>query len=128
MGSRTSHLAQAQHNQELADELAKPPMKYIDWVVITLFYATVHYFEAFWAHNGWHSEDHGDRGEYVQRQFSRDIRTRKNYKSLMESGWLARYLNKDIVRTDYAVDYFNKEDIKILFSKVQEIKNALNIS
>lgn len=129
MANQTSHLRQALHNHELADELAsQQPMKYIDWVVTTLFYATVHYFESYWANWGWHSDNYDDRKSYIEKHFTRDIKIRINYRTLAENSWLVRYLNKDVTNSDIAVNYFNEADIKEFFSKVQEIKTVLKIN
>ena len=129
MASQTSHLKQAEHNHELANELAsQEPIKYIDWVITILFYATVHYFESYWANSGIHSDDHKDRKINIERFFNRDVGIRSKYKTLSNNCWLVRYLNKDVTNSDIAISYFDEKDINDFFNKVHEIKTALKIN
>lgn len=122
-----SHLKQAQHNERLAKKLAQEPMEYKDWVITALFYATIHYVEAFWARDGWHSNDHTERDDYIKRRFyGKTAGIRLHYKSLKESCWNVRYLCKDTTRTDCAVDYYSEKDIIGFFNKLKEIEKGLS--
>lgn len=65
MPARDDHLTQAQHNREFAESL--DPAKYSDWVATALFYAALHYVDAFLATRNVHPGRHDVRDHYVEK-------------------------------------------------------------
>lgn len=72
MPQPAEHLAQAQHNEDLFSHLNSSPRSFADWQVTALFYAALHYVEAYLATaggpGGIHSENHGVRNGYMARE------------------------------------------------------------
>lgn len=125
MSSVVCHLKQARHNEQLAKKLIGSVYK--DWVVIALFYAAVHYLEASWANQGWHSDNHDERDDYIKRSYRREIVLRTFYKSLFQNAWLARYLDSDLNNLSIAHEYFNEDDIKTFVDQLNTIKKTLKV-
>lgn len=65
MPSRDEHLAQAAKNRKLAETLAKT--EFLDWAVTIYFYVAVHFIESYLAIHGYHSADHDERRDYINR-------------------------------------------------------------
>lgn len=130
MGNFNCHLKQAKHNEQLAHELAQPPIRYRDWVIIVLFYSAVHYVEAYFDRLGLHSNNHCEREEYIKRYLTTDYRFRANYKKLSENAWIARYLHQDVNSNanNIAHDYYSDQDIETFIKTLEEIKAWLRLS
>jgi len=104
MANVSTHLAQADHNREVARFLTAPPRH--DWAITAAFYASVHYFEA-WLFDQpeQHSETsvptgadgrlrytvHAWRERLIQKALSKDAFT--SFRKLHENSEIARYLN-----------------------------------
>ena len=52
MPNRSAHLAQAEHNETLYSHLDQSAPTYADWQVTSLFYAALHYVDAYLASSG----------------------------------------------------------------------------
>ena len=65
MPSRDEHLAQAAKNRKLAETLAKT--EFLDWAVTIYFYVAVHVIESYLAIHGYHSTDHDERRDCINR-------------------------------------------------------------
>jgi hypothetical protein len=59
------HLRQAEHNEKLAETLAKTA--YLDWAVIVYFYAAIHYLSLVLAAQGSLPTSHAERDPLVKR-------------------------------------------------------------
>ena len=67
MPDRDEHLAKATHDEAFVDSFDINTTVFLDWVVTPLFYAALHYFEAYLATQGKHSLDHRTRDSTVLR-------------------------------------------------------------
>lgn len=65
MPSHDDHLRQAQHNLEFSASLDET--KYADWIANGLFYAALHYVDAFLATRGYHPGRHDVRDGFVEK-------------------------------------------------------------
>ena len=95
------HLQQARHNETLASQLGTPPIEAYDWAITVLFYAVLHFVDAYLLQqHGIVSRGHAatwnrqtgqrnpGRNDYV-RQHLRQISG--TYKILYDASRLARY-------------------------------------
>jgi hypothetical protein len=89
--SRDEHLAKAQGNETFSATITPEDQTRIDWTLVVLFYAAVHYVEAYLAMQlGIHARSHTMRDNYV----AKDANLRKIYSSyqhLKYFGYNARY-------------------------------------
>jgi len=128
MASREVHLAQACHNEALANLLTQT-MEYRDWVITAAFYAAVHYAEAFFfsVQGIEHSETSVDRDEQgklldsIHRWRRRLLQVHSTgvayvcYRNLQEASEIARYLGADkVVVTGTACDFFPVDAVMVL--------------
>jgi len=125
MGNKVAHLAQAKHNEDFASNQNRPD--YNDWVTTALFYAAIHYLEAYWAPS-LHSTDHKERNENIRNRFRSNALLKSSYKTLEKNCWLARYLNADMSSNDPAQEYFTEDDIQLFIKTLNNLKAQLRIS
>lgn len=91
MPKKDEHLAQAEHNRAFWESCDLDSTPYVDWVVIGLFYESLHWIEAYLDTQGDHSGDHGDRLRHIRR-YRADIGTiRSDYELLKTESENARY-------------------------------------
>lgn len=87
--TRSEHVAKAEGNASFALSLPLKDQPQIDWALVALFYAAMHYVEAFLAPTT-HLKSHESRDKYI----SRDSHLRgifKEYSHLKFFGYNARY-------------------------------------
>lgn len=65
MPTRDEHLAQAAKNRKLAETLAKT--EFLDWAVTIYFYVAVHIVESYLAIHRYHSDNHDQRRDYMNK-------------------------------------------------------------
>ena len=91
MPSRDEHLEKAHGNEVFAASIVPENQTRIDWKLVVLFYAGLHYVEAYFASQfGIHSRSHTMRDSYV----GKDANLKKVYSSyqhLKYFGYNARY-------------------------------------
>ena len=80
MPSKNQHLQKARHDEEFVQFLDSTAVKFTDWAATGLFYAALHYVEAYFATRGTHSPDHRARDSSVYR----DKRLRQIYNDYNE--------------------------------------------
>jgi hypothetical protein len=68
MPDQQKHLAQAQHNEELYHHLADATPRFIDWQITALFYAALHYVDAYLAKFAIHPNSHEERSTWMGRE------------------------------------------------------------
>lgn len=88
MPTREQHLKQAARNEKLAKVLVHTD--YREWTVTVLFYAAVHYIEAFLAVQSIHCVDHAARSDKV-RTIPQMREIGKQYEALRTISRQARY-------------------------------------
>ncbi|MBA7679279.1 hypothetical protein ES703_87568 [subsurface metagenome] len=92
MPTKDEHKGQAEHNRAFWESYNLDSTPYLDWVVIGLFYESVHWIEAYLDTKGEHSGGHPDRLRHIRR-YGADIGTiRNDYEVLKIESENARYL------------------------------------
>ena len=93
MPAESSHIAQAEKNESFYRALLSNPdslERYADWQVVVLFYAALHYADAFFARAGLHPSNHRERDRLVA-QTPELSRIYPEYRTLYDSSLDARY-------------------------------------
>jgi len=125
MAAAPEHEAQAQHNEDFVRFVINSP--YTEWAATGVFYAAVHYVEAWLDRNyGEHSRNHSERFRYIRMHTDRDFFRR--YSQLLNRSFFARYL--DVQRPSSATglmpsQYFDQAELNRLLSTLQWIKSWL---
>lgn len=141
MASIQVHIAQANHNENLATELANNLLQYRDWIITVSFYAAIHYVEAklYQIPNVLHTDTsipmhadgrsqygfHGWRKFLINKHFHAAF---KSFRKLDEASRIVRYL-VDPSRQHLAIagqQYFSEQETKnFLFICLKDVKSAL---
>ncbi len=82
------HIAFAEHNEKFVGSFDLDSTVYTDWVVTGMFYAALHYVEAYLALLGEQPEDHRARDSHVKRHMPE---IGKDYRRLKDDSINARY-------------------------------------
>ena len=118
MASEADHIAQAQHNEALAQDLSRD-LAYKDWLITVAFYTAIHYVEASLARDsGCHSETDSLRPSSMSLHDWREFRVRscctqrcwESYRLLRNESTNARYLNLQDRGAGIASDYYSDND------------------
>jgi hypothetical protein len=101
--TQTEHVTKGAGNAKfaLSVELNSPPN--IDWALVSLFYAALHYIEAYLAKSGQHLRSHETRDKAV----ARDANLRKvflEYADLKYYGYVARYEPSQFKAAEFTAD------------------------
>ena len=101
-----AHIDQAEHNHRFWDSLNVTTTTFHDWIVVGMFYESVHWIEAYLARLGHHSRSHHERETKVENtpQLASDPHITTDYGVLRTESENARYWNythtKDQVTQD----------------------------
>ena len=90
MPLKSDHLNKARHDETFVSSLDIDSTSFIDWAITAMFYAALHYVEAYFATQGKHSPDHRIRDSSIRR----DLNIRKifnDYNELKNFSINARY-------------------------------------
>jgi hypothetical protein len=110
--SRDEHVQKAEGNESFASSIPQDNQSRIDWTLVVLFYAAVHYVEAYLAKSlGMHLRSHNTRDQYVGRE-SNLKKIFKSYAHLKFYGYNARYELYGFTAKDAADAAKDLEDIK----------------
>lgn len=90
MPPRDDHRAKAEHDEQFVHSLDLSTTPYLDWAITALFYAALHYVEAYFATMKRHSPDHRTRDSAIQRD-SRIRSLYADYNELKNYSINARY-------------------------------------
>ncbi len=102
MPKKDKHLSKAADNEKFALSLNLSPAVNVDWAVTALFYAAVHYVEAYLAQKNLHSTDHRARDSSIQRD--KDLKALYNeYVDLKNQSVNARYYMRPIPASEVSV-------------------------
>ena len=101
MPQKHEHLTKAKHDEEFVSSLDLSTTPYLDWAITALFYAALHYVEAYFATMKRHSPDHRTRDSAVQR----DSRIRGIYDDFNE-------LKNHSINARYYMIRFSESDIR----------------
>ena len=108
MGAQADHIQQAEHNESLFLALDARSPTFTDWQMTSLFYAALHYIDAYLAIIGLHPKSHRERGrELASDQFLSSLFV--DYQRLKDRSEDARYelisFNPEFVRELRANEY-----------------------
>ena len=124
MPNEESHLALANHNQDLLDRLVAEIDEFPDWAATVAFYKALHVVEAVLACEGpaRHGVDHAYR-EHILKSEKRYEHIYKNYRRLYAASLIARYMKEDI--TDFT-SHFSPADViaKLLKHRLHEVEKS----
>jgi HEPN domain-containing protein len=115
---KDEHLAQAAHNEKLAETLFKT--QYYDWTITTYFYASLHYMDSILAVSGAHPKDHDERDSLVGTHLNLK-RLFKEYKSLKVRSRAARYYATPMEPSDAEYAKRDYETIKSYCRKIMKL-------
>ena len=101
MPLKHDHLSKAKHDEEFVASLDLATTPYLDWAITALFYAALHYVEAYFATMKRHSPDHRTRDSAVQR----DSRIRGIYSDYSE-------LKNYSINARYYMTPFSESDVR----------------
>jgi uncharacterized protein (UPF0332 family) len=90
MPSKIDHVIKAESNATFAKSLSLAQQAEIDWALTALFYAALHYVEAYLATQNTHLRSHENRNKMVGTE-SNLRKTFKEYSHLKYFGYNARY-------------------------------------
>ena len=104
MPNRIEHLKKAKHNEDFYSSFNIDETLYRDWVVAGIFYAALHFIDAYYSAENKHFFAHGMRDEWIKNDW-RLSKIYFNYRDLKE--------------------YRQKASYKIYEFSTQEIKNDI---
>jgi|HubBroStandDraft_1064217.scaffolds.fasta_scaffold336054_1 hypothetical protein len=115
MPTRDIHVKKATDNEAFAAGIDEASQVAINWKLIVIFYAAVHYVEAYLAHKlGIHLKSHTTRDQYIAKEVKlRAIGTQ--YMHLKFYGYNARY----------EADQFTKKDVKDALQYFTQVVSAI---
>ena len=109
---RLRHINKALHNEQYFGSFDIDNTKFPDWVVVGIFYATLHYYEAYFANFNKHSRDHGIYDEWIPNDTSIK-NTYLDYRELKQYRWHATYRFRNFTPAEIKADILPKfENIK----------------
>jgi len=126
MPAAPDHETQARHNEALVQFVINSP--FTDWAATGIFYAAVHYIEAWLDRNfGEHSQNHSERYNHIRRRIA-DREFFRRYSQLLNRSFFARYL--DVRRPSSATgltpsQFFDQAELNRLLSTLQWLKSWL---
>ncbi len=115
MPRKEQHLSKANDNEGFASSLDLLKSINVDWALTALFYAALHYVEAYFATRSIHSVDHRARDSAIQR----DPNLRKIFNDYSE-------LKNYSINARYYMYPIKSGDVALLLSRLQAIKSHLS--
>lgn len=103
MPSKKDHLGKAQHDEQFVSSLNLSTTPFVDWAVTGLFYAALHYVEAYMATQNRHSPDHRARDSAIHRDSGissiyDDYNELKNF-SINARYYMIKFTEADVTQT-----------------------------
>ena len=96
MPALQQHISQAIRNEEFADAISDLQTRFTQWEITALFYAVLHYMDAFLATRGHHPSNHRER-----RRFVADFTNlHREYENLYDLSMKARYATAEFTTQD----------------------------
>ena len=114
---RIEHLNKAAHNENFFKRFDVDTTEFRDWVVVGIFYAALHYYEAYFALDGKHSGTHNKTEKWIKTD-DRIVETYFDYRDLKQYRMDASYKDKNFTAkeiTDVILPKFDNIKKKILF-------------
>ena len=113
---RIKHLTKAEHNEKFFHSLDISSTDFKDWIVTGIFYATIHYYEAYFAKQNKHSASHNVTDEWIQED-QKISHTYDDYRELKQLRREASYREKRFTSDeikDFILPKFHNIKTKIL--------------
>ncbi|MBK8030904.1 MAG: hypothetical protein IPK17_15705 [Chloroflexi bacterium] len=129
MVDKTSHIAQAHHNQDFADFVLNQTPVHRDWAITAAFYAAVHFTEACFAAvpSIQHTETAPDRGKLDKHAYRQEkIRklapsAYKNYRKLREASQDLRYLDPTKTLSTYYTGTVAEDYVRVILPQFRTL-------
>lgn len=90
---KIKHLSKADHNEKFFNSFDLKNTTFRDWVVVGIFYAALHYYEAYFANQNKHSRNHDLSDDWIAND-DNISESYLNYRELKEQRWNASYWSK----------------------------------
>jgi hypothetical protein len=110
--SKDEHLDRAQDNEALANSLDLNANINVDWAITILFYAALHYVDAFLAVKSHHPPNHDSRDSEIQTNGSLSV-IYSDYRRLKDRSIAARYGCANFHRNQFPPIKAKFENIKL---------------
>jgi hypothetical protein len=112
--NKDEHLKKAQLDETFVGSLDISKPGHLDWAITALFYAGLHYVEAYFATRKVHSPDHRTRDSSIRR----DVSIRQIYKDYNE-------LKNFSINARYYMYPFGAADLASLQPRLEKIKQVI---
>lgn len=90
---RVRHLSKAEHNENFFNSFKIDNTNFQDWIVVGIFYSTIHYYEAYFALKNKHSGSHDTSDDWISND-AKIADTYVDYRELKQHRWQASYRAK----------------------------------
>ena len=112
---RVKHLSKAEHNEKFFRSFDMDNTDFRDWIIIGMFYAAIHYYEAYFALKNKHSGSHDTADDWISND-AKISDTYFDYRELKQQRWYANYKAKR----------FTPDEIKrVILPKFDNIKSKI---
>ncbi len=112
---RVKHLSKAEHNEKFFRSFDMNNTDFRDWIIIGMFYAAIHYYEAYFALKNKHSGSHDTADDWISND-TKISDTYYDYRELKQQRWYANYKAKR----------FTPDEIKsVVLPKFENIKSKI---
>lgn len=91
MPARDEHLQKAGHNESFVSSFNLDSTLFLDWVVTGIFYAALHYVDAYLARNNYHPKFHAQRNALILKDSNLGSAIWQSYRDFQDDSWGARY-------------------------------------
>jgi|SRR3989338_6806470 len=88
--NKRRHLCKALHNEDFVNSFDIDKSKYPDWIIVGIFYATLHYYESYFSNQNKHSTTHDISDELISND-NKIVNTYDDYRELKQYRWQASY-------------------------------------
>jgi hypothetical protein len=113
--NRNRHLSKALHNEDFFSSMDIDATRFRDWIVVGIFYAILHHYEAYFANSNKHSPSHDISDDWIAQDGNLSP-TYDDYRELKQYRWEASYKSRN----------FSPQDIKdIILPTFNSIKSRI---
>ena len=112
---RIEHLSKAEHNEKFFRSFDMNSTDFRDWIVIGIFYAAIHYYEAYFALKNKHSKHHKITDDWIS-----------NDEKISDTLFDYRELKQQRREASYRKKYFTSDEIRrVILPKFDNIKSKI---
>ena len=112
---RIEHLTKAEHNEKFFRSFDMNSTDFRDWIVTGVFYAAIHYYEAYFALKNKHSGSHGTADDWIS-----------NDEKISDTHFDYRELKQQRRKASYSKKSFTSDEIRnVILPKFDNIKSKI---